>query len=179
MRQAGSQPSPRHGRSSSITVPPTSTTCEPGYRSAEERGRCCREGENHGCAARLANAVACLRDDAIDAPFSVWTRQARFGGSERNQVIAVLGRHAGMTGTRQQNPACLGTGVSDVGVWGTPLCAEQTVEIESDQIFAGNGLTGARWNPQARKRLGSRPGDKRRENYSNGPDQQTKGPRRK
>src|SRR6202011_2022306 len=91
-RNVRAQPPPAHGRGGPIPVPPARAACKPRDRRAEKRGGSCHKRKDHCCTASLADVVARLRDDGVDAPLSVRPCQARLGGGECDEIVAVVRR---------------------------------------------------------------------------------------
>ena len=156
-------------------MPPARAACKPRDRGAEKRGSSCHKRKYHRCTASLAYVVARLREDGIDAPLGVRPCQARLGGRECDEIVAVVRRDPRMSGTGQQNAPRLGPGISDIGVLGSSLRAEQSVEIVGDQIFASDGLRRARRRAEPRQLVHGSPGREYGQDDGDGPRNKAEG----
>ena len=110
-------------------MPSASAACEPGDRCAQERCGSRHESKDHGCTPGFADIVARLRDDAVDAPFSIRSCKSGLSGGESDEIVPIVRRDTRMASTGQQNAAGLGAGISDVRVLRTSLRAKKAIEI--------------------------------------------------
>src|SRR5262245_50599960 len=161
----------RHGLAT-IAVTPTRTGGEPRGGGADQRGRASHEPEHERGVTRAIDVALGLPGDFHHAAVGIGGREAGGGGDQADQIGAVVRLHALVTRGGQKDAGGLGADGGHVA-GRTALAAKQAVEIESDDVLAGNRacLTGARAGEprhgfdggegqQAGQQRGERPYDK-------------------